>query len=86
MKITTYTVNAAGLNEIKQFLAKNHKLGGDHFNDDMIRAWAQDAEFQLGEGNPASIEIRATDSVHGYTQTYRISTEGLDAKTVEIEE
>lgn len=86
MKTTTYTVNAQGLVEIKEFLAANHKKGGDHFTDDMIQAWAADAEFQLAEGNPASIEIKSWDSVHGRTQEFTISATGLDARAEEVEE
>lgn len=86
MKATTYTVNEQGLNEIKEFLAANYKKGGDHFTHDMLRAWAADAEFQLSEGNPACIEIRAHDCIHGRTMEYRISDAGLDAEEVEIDE
>lgn len=85
MKTMNYTVNETGLNEIKQFLADNHRLGGDHFTNDMLRAWAADAEFQLGEGNEASIEIRSWDSVSGNTTTYTISDAGLDGVEIEIE-
>lgn len=83
---TQYTVNANGIAQIAEFLRKNHKKGemiGD--NADMLNAWAQDAEFQLGEGNPASIEIRSFDSVHGFTQNFDISDEGLDAEQIELE-
>lgn len=86
MQVTTYTVNEQGLNEIKEFLAANHKKGGDHFTRDMLQAWAADAEFQLSEGNPATIEIRAHDCIHGYTMEYRISDAGLDAETIELDE
>lgn len=86
MKTTNYTVNETGLNEIKEFLAANHKKGGDHFSREMLQAWAADAEFQLGEGNPASIEIRSFDCIHGRTMEYTISAAGLDANVVEIEE
>lgn len=86
MKATIKTVNEIGLQEIHSFLAEKHKLGGDHFSRDMLRAWAQDAEFQIGEGNPASIEIRSFDSVSGHTETYTISDSGLDCEEVEIEE
>lgn len=86
MKITTYTVNEQGLSEIKEFLAANHKKGGDHFDREMLEAWAQEAEFQLGEGNPASIEIKAYESIHGRTQEYTISDAGLDAHTEEIDD
>lgn len=86
MQATIKTVNATGLKEIAEFLGNKHKLGGDHFTDDIIRAWAQDAEFQLGEGNQASIEIRAFDSISGHTENYTITDAGLDSEIVEIEE
>ena len=71
------TVNKSGLEEIRRFLAENHKLGGDHFTDSMLSAWASEAEFQSAEGNPPSIEIRASDSVSGHTVTYTISAAGM---------
>lgn len=71
-------VNDAGLDEIHAFLADHHKLGGDHFNRAMLRAWAADAEFQLGEGNTASIEICSSDSVSGHTETFTISAAGVE--------
>lgn len=86
MKATLYSVNEQGLNEIKEFLADNHKKGGDHFTRDMLRAWAADAEFQLSEGNPAIIELASWDSIHGRTQTFTISDAGLDAEEIEIDE
>ena len=86
MKCTIYSINEIGLNEIKEFLAANHKKGGDHFSQEMLLAWAADAEFQLREGNPASIEIRSFDCVHGRTVDYTISTDGLNSEIVEIEQ
>lgn len=85
MKVINYTVNDQGMKEILDFLAENHKKGRAHFNPDMLRAWAKEAEFQLAEGNPASIEIRSWDSVHGVTQEFTISESGIDSETVEIE-
>ena len=86
MKATQYAVNEAGLAEIHAFLAENHKRGGDHFDRDMLLAWAADAEFQLAEGNPATIELKSQDSVHGRTQEFTISDAGLDREEIEIEE
>lgn len=86
MKARIYTVNDNGLNQIHQFLAEHHKLGGDHFDRDMLRAWAADAEFSLAEGNDAGIEIRSFDSVSGHAETFIISNEGLDFEEVEIED
>ena len=85
MKNTIKTINANGLNQIKTFLAENHKDGAN-FDDNMISAWAADAEFQLGEGNPASIEIFRSDSVSCRTVEFTISNEGIDCEEVEIEE
>jgi hypothetical protein len=63
-------LNENGLAQIKEFLAEHHKKGGEHFTREMLCAWAADAEFQLGEGNPASIEIRSFDSVSGHTEEF----------------
>ena len=79
-------MNEQGLNEIKEFLASNHKKGGDHFTREMLQAWAADAEFQLREGNPAMIEIRSFDAVSGHTETFTLSDAGLDCAEIEIEE
>lgn len=78
----TPTVNERGLAEIKDFLSANHRKG-DNFSVEMLRAWAADAEFQLGEGNPATIELRPVDSVHGRTLEYTISPAGLDVDASE---
>ena len=86
MQAALKTINTNGLKEIHVFLASNHKHGSDHFNDAMLRAWAVDAEFSLAEGNDASIEIKATDSIHGRTQTFTVSDAGIDAQMVEIDE
>ena len=86
MQATVYTVNKIGLEEIKNFLSEKHKLGGDHFTLEMLHAWASEAEFQLGEGNPASIEIGSRYSVSGRPEIYTISDAGLDARIVEIDE
>ena len=86
MQAIIKTVNAVGLAEIAAFLAENHKLGGEHFTPDMLRAWAADAEFSLAEGNGAVIELTARDSMRGVTQTFEISVSGLDSQAVEVEE
>lgn len=80
-----FYVNQDGIKEIHSFLASNHKLGGDHFDEKMLQAWAQDAEFNLSDGNPAMIEIRAFDSVSGHVETYTISQNGIDYTDIEID-
>ena len=87
--MTTYTnrtINAAGLAEIKAFLASHHNKGGDHFTADMLRAWAADAEFQMSQGNGADIEIKSWDALSGHTETFTVSDAGIDTEYVEIDE
>jgi hypothetical protein len=86
MKVKQYKVNDTGMQEIRQFLADHHQRGDDNFSNDEIFAWAADAEFQLGEGNSACIEIRASNSRSGHTEIYTISDAGLDCKEIELEE
>jgi hypothetical protein len=86
MSYTTRTVNAQGLAEIRAILAANHKLGGEHFTDSMIQAWANEAQFQLDEGNEASIEIKSRDHISGHTQEFRLSDAAIDTQTVEGED
>lgn len=85
MKTTTYTINNIGRAEIKKFLSENHKLGGGHFDEAMLSAWAADAEFNLAEGNPAIVEIRSFDTVSGHTEIYTISDSGIDALEISEE-
>ncbi|ABM60727.1 hypothetical protein [Verminephrobacter eiseniae] len=35
--------------------------------------------MQLGEGNDAGIELKARDSINGRTQTFTVSTAGVDS-------
>ena len=79
-----YIINNVGLAEIHDFLGRSHKLGYDHFNADMIRAWAADAEFQLESGNGACIEVRSFDSASGHTENFTVSSAGID--TVDIDD
>ena len=74
-------INANGLGQIRDFLVNNHKKGNELYLDcceSMILPWADEAEFQLGEGNPPVIELSCHNSVHGYTQTFTVSDAGLD--------
>lgn len=86
MKIKQYSVNEKGMAEIQAFLAEKHILGGDNFGRSMLQAWAREAEYQLSDGNSASIEIRSFDSTSGHTEKYTISADGLDCEEIEIEE
>lgn len=84
MQFPTKTINAVGLAEIHAFLAARHKLGGDHFTPAMLRALADEAEFQLSDGNPASIEIRSCDAASGHNEEFTVSDAGIDAAMIEV--
>ena len=82
-----YTINQTGIAEIKGFLRAAHK---PHFNraliifdQNMLNAWASAAEFQLGEGNGASIEISKYYSKSGRTETFTVSDAGIDAHEID---
>lgn len=85
MQAAIRTINAHGIREIETFLAFHHKKG-HHMNQDMLRAWAADAEFQMEEGNTPTIEVRAWDSQSGHTETFTVSEAGVDTQMVEIDE
>ena len=86
MLVAIHTINSVGIAEIQAFLAERHKLGGDHFTPEMLRAWADDAEFQLSEGNTPTIEINSWDAVSGHTEVYTVSNYGLDSTSVEVDD
>jgi hypothetical protein len=83
---TNRTVNENGLAQIAKFLSENTSkqftLEADRA---ALNAWAADAEFQMGNGNPPCIEISSAASIHGYTQEFEISAEGIDAETLNDE-
>lgn len=86
-KAIVKSVNANGIAQIAAWLLENHKTGERISQDpEMLRAWAADAEFSLSEGNDAGIEIRSSDSIHGRTQTFTVSADGLDYAEIEIDE
>lgn len=75
------TVNQTGLREIYEFLTDNHKQ--DEFTEAMLNAWAEEAEFQMGEGNPPTIEIKAWDSVSGHAVEFTVSDAGVDVEVID---
>ena len=85
MKVTKYRINESGLNEIRAFIEKNHKLGDDHSIRKMLMAFAEDAEESKNAGREADIELTRWDSDHGYTMTYTVSDDGFDVVEEDIE-
>jgi hypothetical protein len=86
---TNRTINANGLEQIRAFLIENHKSPECFEGPEalpLLHAWARDAEFQMGEGNTPTIEIKSFNSIHGRTQEFDIGAEGVDSEEVEIDE
>ena len=77
------------MEEIREFLVANHKnfvyyVDPNHPHcRQALSAWANDAEYQLDIGNPPSIELKASDSLHGIVEEFTVSKIGIT--TVEIE-
>jgi len=69
-------INPAGLEHIRAWLADHMKNGGN-LGAAEIAAWATAAEFQMSEGNPPSIELRASQSVSGRTETFTVPANGI---------
>lgn len=87
--ITIRTINSHGKQEILEFLRKNHRYcageNQDFFSEEMLHAWAGDAEFQMEEGNPPTIEIPAHNANYGHAIEFRISDAGVDSNEMEVE-
>jgi len=84
IKYTSHIVNENGLKAIHKFLSENHKLGGEHFDDDMILAWAAEAEQTADDGNGCHIEISAWDSVWNRTQVFDLPESCYDIEGSEL--
>lgn len=80
----TYQLNDAGMQQLRQFLANNLKLRPEVELDEVLGAWAQEAEQSLNAGNPAIVELKNWESLDGHTQTFEITDAGVD--TFEIDE
>jgi hypothetical protein len=78
----TAQINNYGLKQIASELAKHHKLGGEHFDQSMIAAWATEAENSFMDGNGCQFEISRFDSVTGRPVVVLIGEEGFDVEEV----
>jgi hypothetical protein len=83
MSMKIYTINQNGINQIKDFLMVAHKQ--KFFSEKMLQAWAADAEFQLGQGNGACIEIPSFFSASGHTKKFTVSGVGIDSQDIDDE-
>jgi hypothetical protein len=74
-----YLINETGRQEIRDILLKNHlELTDYNLDEKMLDAWCRDAEFQLENGNSATIELKSWDNLSGKTQEFEISLRGVD--------
>lgn len=83
MKTVVGTINKSGIQDIADFLAKNHMRGANYFTQDMLKAWAFDAEVALADGKPATIEIKSLDSIDKVAHTFTIPKSGIDWQEVD---
>lgn len=84
MTLKTHRLNAAGIQELRDFLIANLKLrDGVSLDDDIVSAWAQDAEQSADNGNPPMIELRAWESLSGATQTFTVSGSGVEVSAID---
>lgn len=79
-------INEKGIKEIESFLVERLKDGHKGFTKAQLLAWADDAEYQMREGNPPTIEIKSCESVSGHTECFTVPECGIDAEIVELEE
>ncbi len=70
-------INSQGIEEIYNFLIQRSKIDEDQLTHSMLQAWANDAEFQLNDGNPPSIELKSWQSISGKTEEFTISSAGV---------
>lgn len=80
-----FSINANGLRQIREFLEANHTPMRQPLSQEMLEAWAADAEQSLMNCNGAEIELPARYSVTGCTLILRISREGYDQIDAERE-
>lgn len=72
------TINSNGLEQTAEFLRNTHKQGDKIVNNnDMLIAWAIDAEYSLDNHDIAQVEIKCWDSVTGCTEVFTVSDEGI---------
>ena len=72
------TINSNGMQQIHDFLGEYHKKGYSHFTNDMLAAWASEAEFQMSEGNQPTIELKPWECNLGRSMEFTINLYGVD--------
>jgi|DEB19_MinimDraft_2_1074335.scaffolds.fasta_scaffold00097_19 hypothetical protein len=70
-----YEVNNRGRQQIRKALQQHHTKG--FFTDSQVRAWAEDVENNLCEGNGAYFEIPGFNTVSGRPEVIYIDDKGI---------
>ncbi len=77
----TAQVNESGLAHIKAWIDSTSKTddSGPVCGTDpqALNAWASDAEESMGNGNPPLIEMRASSTKSGRTETFVVPEDGV---------
>jgi len=84
MEFKIYKVNAAGIENIRQFMTANHRRPEEATTDKALARWAMDAEVSadVNEGD-AYVEIPAEDCVHGQAMGFSLDESGMDIETIQ---
>ena len=83
MVIQTISITPAGLQQIRTALASHHRLGGDHFTEDMLHAWASAAEQAWQPGEHPQVEIPGRDAIGGTPVVIFIDAAGYVIESVD---
>lgn len=73
-----FEINQVGFDELKDFLAKNHKFPLEHFTPSMLAAIASKAEAMLANGEAPIVELHPSDVRLGGQTLLRFSNAAFD--------
>lgn len=80
-----FEINQVGFEELKDFLAKNHKLPLEHFTPSLLAAIASKAEAMLANGEAPIVELRPSDVRLGGQTLLRFSNAAFDEYPITVE-
>ena len=87
MNIEVKTINDIGFEMIRKWVIETSKEddSGPYqpASDRAIEYWCRDAEESLAAGNPALIEMSATSTRSGRTETFIVPDSGISTNIIE---
>lgn len=74
---TIKRINEKGLRHLADWI--NATANEDHRHTDPrnLDAWANEAEFSMGEGNPPIVEMQAPATLSGVPETFTVPADGV---------